>query len=88
MIIKDLEKQYKALANRRRLAILKYLKNHSKASVGDIAAEIKLRIKATSKHLRILAACDMVEYEQQSLRVFYFIAQQKSPQFKQVLELL
>jgi len=86
--MKDLEKQYKALANRRRLTILKFLKNRTKSSVGDIAREIKLRLKSTSKHLRVLAAVDMVDREQQSLHVFYFIPQDKSSLLKDVLNRL
>ena len=39
--IKELERKLKALANKRRLAILKYLKEDGRASVGDIAGEIK-----------------------------------------------
>ena len=83
-----MEKQYKALANRRRLIIVKYLKEHHKASVGEIAKEIKLRIKSTSKHLRILATADFVDREQQNLRVFYFLPDSKSALLKQLLSLL
>ncbi len=83
-----MEKQYKALANRRRLAILKYLKISNKASVGDIAKEIKLQIKSTSKHLRVLAAVDFVDREQQSLNVFYFLPEEKPSLLKQFLALL
>ncbi len=50
---RELEKQLKALANRRRLAILKYLKSKREASVGDIAEEINLSFKSTSKHLAV-----------------------------------
>ncbi len=86
--MKELEKQYKALANKRRLAILKYLKSFRKASVGDIAREIKLGIKSTSKHLRVLSTVDFVDSQQQSLHVFYFLPEQKTILLKQVLALL
>jgi len=86
--MKELEKQYKALANRRRLAILKYLKARQKASVGEIAKEIKLRIKSTSKHLRVLAGVDFVDNEQQSLHVFYFLPEDKPTLLKQTLTFL
>lgn len=86
--MRHLEKQYKALANARRLAILKYLKNRQKASVGEIAREIKLRIKSTSKHLRVLAAVDFLDHEQQSLHVYYFLPQTKPPLLKQTLAFL
>ena len=61
----------KALANRRRLAILRFLKTKKEASVGDIAEEIKLSFKATSKHLGVLSAASIVDREQRSLLMFY-----------------
>lgn len=68
---KELERIMKALANRRRLAILRFLKTEKDASVGDIAEEIRLSFKATSKHLSILFAADIVDREQRSLQMFY-----------------
>ncbi len=69
--MRELERIHKALGNRRRLAILKYLKEKKEASVGDIAGEIRLSFKATSKHVGILAAVDIVDREQKGLHVFY-----------------
>ena len=69
--MKELERILKALANKRRLAILKYLKHHREASVSTIASAIKLSLKATSKHLNILSSADMLEKEQRSLEVYY-----------------
>lgn len=69
--MKDLEKIIKALANRRRLAILKFLKQQRQASVGDIADSIHLSFKATSKHLNILHHADLIDKEQISLNVLY-----------------
>ena len=68
---KKLEGIIKAVANRRRLAILAYLKQKKEAAVWDIAQQIKLSVKATSQHLRILRASDLVVWEQKSLEVFY-----------------
>ena len=65
--IHSLERPLKALANRRRLAILGYLKRRPEATVGEISGAIKLSFKSTSKHLAILAAADMVERDQRSL---------------------
>jgi DNA-binding transcriptional ArsR family regulator len=75
--MKELEKQYKALANRRRLEILKYLSSGRRATVGDIAAHIKLHLKATSQHLKILSGVEFVDREQKSLHVFYFLPDRK-----------
>ena len=52
--IKELERILKALANKRRLSILIYLKRHPEATVGEIASSIRLSLTSTSKHLSIL----------------------------------
>ncbi len=86
--MKELEKQMKALANQRRLSILKYLKRTPNSSVGDIAEEIKLSFKATSKHLGILYAAGIVEKEQDIVTVNYRIAKSLHFATKQVLSSL
>ncbi len=68
---KEMERVLKALANRRRLAIIKFIKKEKEASVGDVAEEIKLSFKSTSKHLALLAAADILEKEQRSSQMFY-----------------
>ena len=72
--MKEFENILKALANRRRLAILKFLKKHKEASVGEIADEINLSFKATSKHLNILARAGLLDKNQRSLSVYYQLA--------------
>ena len=84
----DLEKVLKALANRRRLAILRYLKKNKEASVAEIASGIKLSFKATSKHLNILANADILEKEQRDLQVFYEIAADQPAGVRGIVSLL
>jgi len=67
----QLERYLKAVANRRRLAILKYLKLNREAPVGEIAGAIHLSLKATSKHLGILASADILAREQRSKEMYY-----------------
>ena len=86
--MKELEKPLKALANRRRLAILKYLKQQHEAPVGEIAGAIRLSFKATSKHLAVLAAADIVERDQRSLQMFYRIAADLKPAARRIVTLL
>ncbi len=86
--MKDLERTLKALANRRRLAIVKYLKQHQPASVGDIAEHIDLSFKATSKHLGLLSSVNIVEKSQQSLRMFYRLVDSQSPAARHIISLL
>jgi DNA-binding transcriptional ArsR family regulator len=76
---KELEKILKALANKRRIAILRFIKKSGRVSVGDIAEAIKLSFKATSKHLMILSNADILEKEQISLSMFYFIPKDSHP---------
>ena len=85
---KELEKVLKALANKRRLAIIKYLKVNHKAPVGDIAGGIKLSFKATSKHLGILYAADILEREQQNLQMFYRLAADQNHFVRHLFNLL
>ena len=71
--MKELEKTLKALANRRRLAIVKYLKENGTATVNDLAKFLDLSFKSTSKHLRVLASASIVEREQKSLNMHYYL---------------
>jgi DNA-binding transcriptional ArsR family regulator len=82
---KDLEKIFKALANKRRIAILKFIKKSGRASVGEIAGAIKLSFKATSKHLMILSNADILEKEQISLAMFYFLPKNINPTISKLL---
>ncbi|MFN3301899.1 MAG: ArsR/SmtB family transcription factor [Patescibacteria group bacterium] len=86
--MKKLERILKALANGRRLAIIKYLKNHKEASVGEIAEEIRLSFKSTSKHLGILMAADLVDKNQRSLKVFYRLAHDQHPVVQKIISFL
>lgn len=71
---KELERIMKALANQRRLSIVSFLKKRKEATVGDIAEEIKLSFRSTSKHLGVLAMAGILEREQRSVRMYYKVA--------------
>lgn len=86
--MKEIEKQMKALANARRLSILKYLKKTREATMGDIADEIKLSFKATSKHLGILYAAGILEKDQRSLTINYRLAKAPHVAARQILSIL
>lgn len=86
--MRELERDLKAFANRRRLAIVAHLKKKREARVGDIATAIKLSIKSTSKHLTILSAVNVIEKEQRSTEVFYSITAPLTPTVKYILSLL
>ncbi len=83
-----MERSLKALANKRRLAILRFIKNEKEANVGDIASEIKLSFTATSKHLSTLASADILDREQRGLQMFYRIALNLPESARRIISLL
>ena len=86
--MKDLEKVLKALANYRRLAIVKYLRDNPGSSVGDIAKAIRLSFKATSKHLGKLSAANILERDQKGLMMFYRVSSEIKSAIKGIFSLL
>jgi len=86
--MKELEKQLKALANKRRLAILKLLKSTQRLAVGDIADAIKLSFKATSKHLVILYSSGLLEKDQVNLTVLYRLSNNLPSGISHVVDIL
>lgn len=72
------ERTIKAFANRRRLAIVSYLKLVGSASVGDISRRIRLSFKSTSNHLSVLSAAGVLDKEQIGLTVMYSLASPRS----------
>ena len=72
--LKRLERIHKAVANKRRLAILAHLKKEQEESVGKIAEHIRLSFKATSRHLSVLLSADIVEKNQRRTEVYYSLS--------------
>ena len=85
---KELEPLLKALANRRRLALLRHIKHNPDISVSVLAKSIRLSIKATSKHLGILSRAKIVEHKQRSLRIFYRLASPLPNGVREIITLL
>ena len=86
--IKTTERMHKALGNRRRLMIVKYLEKVGQASVGTIAEEINLSFKSTSRHLSLLAGSELLEREQTSTTVQYQLARPLHPILRTTLHIL
>lgn len=86
--MKKIERILKALANRRRLAILKYLRENKEAPVALIAGKINLSFKATSKHLGVLSSADIVERNQRSSQMFYRLSENQDPAARYIISLL
>lgn len=86
--MRNLERVLKALANRRRLDIVTFLKEKKEAPVWEISEHIKLSFKATSKHLGVLASSDIVDREQRSLEMYYRLEKDLPSGAKQIVNLL
>ena len=71
MEAKKLARITKALANERRIMIIRYIATARTAPVWRISQKINLSGKATSKHLLILEAAKILTREQEGLEVFY-----------------
>ena len=73
--LKLLEKLLKALANYRRLLIIKALKQKTRLNVGQVARMIELSFRATSRHLNNLYKQGVVIRQQKNLNMYYSLAQ-------------
>lgn len=71
--MKELTSIFKALANERRLKIIKILTLDKELSVSEIAERIDLSLKSTSKHLLILERTGFLKNRMVSLNIFYSI---------------
>lgn len=84
--MKAFEKILKALANYRRLQILKFIKEKKRATVGTISTHIKLSFKSTSRHLSVLYGAGILEREQDRLSMLYSISDSIPKIAKQVID--
>ena len=83
--INELERLLKALANKRRLALLHLMQDGGERNVADLARAIRLSYRATSQHLRILDRAGLLERKQEGLEVYYSLAKHLPPVARKVL---
>ncbi|MBI4086239.1 MAG: winged helix-turn-helix transcriptional regulator [Candidatus Liptonbacteria bacterium] len=83
--MKQLEKIFKGLANRRRLSIIQLLYKNKELPVAEISRRIHLSFTSTSKHLLILHQLDIVEKRQESLSVYYRLGDKLPDVVKRVI---
>ena len=85
--MKKLSRLLKALGNERRLLILRYIKKNKTASVSEISDRIGISLKATSKHLTVLKAVNLVESRQVSVNAIYSMSPNLQSEARIVLAL-
>ena len=86
MTTKELERLLKAVANHRRLSILKYLQRAKKPNVGDIADHLKLSFRSTSRHLVILKSVGLIDKEQIGVEMHYSMESDIPSVIKHILD--
>ncbi len=85
---KEIARILKALANHRRLEILSVLKKKKDITVGEIAQDIHLSFKSTSRHLAVLATAGIVDKEQIGLEVYYEISPEAPLSARQTISMI
>jgi ArsR family transcriptional regulator len=80
-----LTKSFKAVANERRMRILRILLNKREMSVSQISQGINLSFKSTSRHLLRLEDVGLVKRRQDSLWVYYSINRKGLNRYNQAL---
>jgi predicted transcriptional regulator len=78
----------RCLASEHRLAIVTYLKIMKSASVGQIADNLRISFKATSKHLAILEKGGVLTRRSDNPFVIYFLSSDSSNLIKSIISLL
>lgn len=86
--MKEHERALKALANRRRLKIIKILKGCRSASVGELAEGIRLSLRSTSRHLRVLSSAGILENDQVGPYMLYRLSDRQPATAAPVIPLL
>ncbi|MBU0457914.1 metalloregulator ArsR/SmtB family transcription factor [Patescibacteria group bacterium] len=83
--VQKLERQLKAMANERRLLIIKELKKKSNMSVSELADALGTSIFPMSQHLRILRAAEIVIYKRRGRHVTYRLLLPQQQPIKQII---
>lgn len=73
------EQILKAVANKKRLEIMRILMTKKELSVEDIANAIHLSYRSTSKHLTQLLRAGIIERTQKSRYAYFSLSKQEHP---------
>jgi ArsR family transcriptional regulator, arsenate/arsenite/antimonite-responsive transcriptional repressor len=84
----ELEKIFKAFASRRRIAIIRYVRSHPKSSLADVAENIRLPYKTTSKHAGVLINAGILDREQRSTFAGYILRSDVPEYVRKLLSLI
>ncbi len=86
--MKNFEKIFRSLANRRRLEIVKLLMSKKELTVQEIAQEIKIALYSASRHMIQLRNSDFLDRRREGKYNFYHIDDGGRGFVKEILKLL
>lgn len=69
----------KAMANERRILILRHISKMKESTVGQISDVLDLSFRSVSKHLSVLYGADLIKFRQSGLNRYYSINNNKFP---------
>lgn len=72
--MKTAERSLKALANRRRLAIVVYLERNGEATIADLAEDMRAPYKTVAWNTRKLLMVDILDQQRRGPFVYYRLA--------------
>ena len=81
-------KIFKALANEKRLKILKLLLCNNEMTVSEITDELKMPFTTISRHLEKLRTVDLVKFRESGLNLYYSIGPPESRLKKTLISLI
>ncbi|MFH1509111.1 MAG: metalloregulator ArsR/SmtB family transcription factor [bacterium] len=88
MDINTIEKFLKALGNKKRLQIVKFLKSENEANISKICQEIRISYKATANHLAKMKALDIIGARRSGYNVYYFLIKPSKSIAKEIISYL
>ena len=86
--MKEIVKILKALANERRLKLLKEIYKAGSLNVGDAGGMLMLSFRSTSKHLQKLRDAGLLEARQVGAAVHYYASKEIDPKIKTIIEII
>lgn len=78
---------FRTFANENRLNIIRFLAVERSKSVTDIAAHLRISLKATSRHLLLLEALDIVRGTGRAGHVFYSLEEKIPDDIRRAMRL-
>ncbi len=86
--VNDLVRLFKAVANKRRVEILRLLLDEGEKNVSEVSQRLKISFVSASRHLLQLERVNLLKNRQENLWVYYSVNDNPPLDAKKLLELI